>query len=225
MSDLVYDIITDKNRKKTILEKLVSEKNQLRFWIPPEDPVYLSPKHGNVDTITCDVEAAKANIFTQKDSFKFNFDLNNDEYMFEAKVRVENNEVILFPKEDLFLVQKRKEYRYNIPDTFATHINIISISNIECNFTGRLQNVTNYGCRSIFTKDSVHVKVGQALVANLSLGTQDPIKLAGLIKGIHEDQKNTYVSIEFNHLGFDSEDLLNTALILMQRELFIQSQG
>lgn len=219
----MYEFISDQNRKKMIFEKILQNKIKLRYWAPPEDPIFLQIINGSAAALTCQGIPAQTKIFSQSESFRFCFDLNDDDFMFEAKVRIENNNVVLFPKEDLLIVQKRKEFRINLPADYPAHLEILSASNIRCSFRGHIHNITNFGCRAAFAKESIHLKNGQVIVGNVKIGSQDSIQLAAIIKGVQADSKQTFISLEFNHIVYNSEDKLNTALIMMQRELFKKS--
>lgn len=97
-----------------------------------------------------------------------NFIVHGDRYYFKGNIVQEGNQFEIFFNEDLFQLQRRQSYRFNIPEHLLGKIEISKIDGQQISLRGRLMDLSLGGC-SFEAASSSEFKLNQEIELSITI--------------------------------------------------------
>ncbi len=152
----------------------------------------------------------------------FNFSHEDDRYFFQTQVDVYQEKVMIPARIDIFILQRRKAPRLDLPTEFPAGFNIIELKNKSCMYECQVLDFSSGGCRVQYSGHLPIFKVGDQLKGVLHLSHRRPMELSCEIKH-HVLDKDKGLQVFGVQFLIKSSLLENRLLVLfmdLQRELF-----
>jgi len=222
---VVFKAIHKDAEKQTLLQRLLASQQLISLRDKFERSITLKPLSINSNMqIKCRPPEEFMN--TQDgDAFTASFQLGNDRYMFETHPVVGENFVTLTVL-NLFHLQKRRNYRYVLPQDYSAEFVINYLNQIACAHTCRLLDLSTEGCAVEISMADANLRLEDILQAEIFLGDREPILVQGVIKNIREkDELNLILGVEFNHMANASESKIVHSLTELQRDIYFRKAG
>ncbi len=148
------------------------------------------------------------------------FWIDSEKYLFETRPELIGGFMIL-PVMSLFHLQKRRTFRYLVPEDYTAHLNMTSLNRTACEFSCRLIDLSSQGCAVEVGHDVTDIHLEDIFEAEITLEGHKTIKVQGVVKNIRERGDHQLVlGVEFHHMAHSSEENINNSISDLQRELF-----
>lgn len=224
MSDsLVVFKTLKESEKQNILQKLLATQEAVSLRNKSDQIFTLKPLSLNLDA------GVKLKCHSQENAnlspgavFIASFILGNEKYMFETQPVGLDGQLIL-SIDMLFHLQKRRNYRYALPDKYTAKFVIGSRNRMTYLLPCKLLDVSPEGCAAEISLADANLKLEDVIEAKIYLGDNEPIPVQGVIKNIREkDHLYMVLGVQFNHIGNASEGRIITAITELQREVYFR---
>ena len=153
-----------------------------------------------------------------------NFSYGEDRYFLHALAEVYDNRVHVSAVADVYILQRRKTPRLEIPDVYPSGLNIISYNKKAVMYECRLLDFSSGGCRVQYAGHLPLFKTGDIVKGVVHLNHRKPIELDCEIKH-HAIDKAAGLQVFGIQFKLPTTILENKMLVVfmdLQRELFIK---
>ncbi|MGE5084858.1 MAG: PilZ domain-containing protein [Bacillota bacterium] len=175
--------------------------------------------------LQCDIpEGLKLNYGFQ-DVLTATFSIGEEKYLFETSMTPYKDGVILTVFH-LFHLQRRKNFRYVLPQNYVGTFRVKSVNHKAINFECKLVDLSTEGCAVIWSMDMNSMQMGDVVDAEICLGNRTPIPVSGFVKNMRMKTDMEFVlGVEFDHLANSSEGKITSTLADLQREVYLRKAG
>lgn len=218
---IIFKAINSDSDKQLFAKKILTNQDTIYLQTKNHQPVVLKPK--DMD----DQNNLYCTVLNSPDSSEFvaskvtaNIVLRGESYMFETRPEISGQDVKL-PISNLFHLQKRKNFRYVIPDSYSAQFVFSKMNGETTSVNCRLLDLSTDGCALEIAIDVANVKVSDKIEGAIFLGHRDPILTQGFIKNIRpKGETGLVLGLQFMHLPNASEGLIIASLADLQREVY-----
>ncbi len=231
--------MAQENDKKQIFKKVnLSEKKALFRLIPQEKSVLLIkgaedhifkmiPYEVRDDKILVVNYPSNEPVRMQNSQgVIINFEISEDRYFFNTNVIIAENQMLIDLVPDLFVLQRRKTARIDIPEKYPHQIRILEYLGKGVFIEGVALDFSSGGCRVSIPKAEPVFKENQEIQVSLQFSYRKSIILRGLIKHkftLANDAGNPQVfGIQFIQLDSFLEGKMLMMFMDVQREIFLK---
>ncbi len=157
--------------------------------------------------------------------YSASFVVGNEKYLFETSTRV-NDSFISLSILNLFHLQKRRNFRYVLPEGYPAQLTVTFLNQEQCEVPCRMLDLSTEGCAVVIEHEVTSLQLNDLIHAEIKLGARHPILVQGFIKNLRPTYGTDLVlGIEFNHLASSSEGSIVHAITDLQRELYFLKAG
>lgn len=210
------------SEKQGTLQKLLAVQELISLRDKSDQIVTLKPLGLNLSAgvkLKCSLESSS---FPPGAVFIASFILGNEKYMFEAQP-VDLDGHVMLTIDTLFHLQKRRNYRYVLPEKYTAKFVIGSRNRMTYLLPCKLLDVSPEGCAAEISLADASLKPEDVIEAKIYLGDNEAIPVQGVIKNIREkDHLHMVLGVQFNHIGNTSEGRIITAITELQREVYFR---
>lgn len=220
---IVFKAIHKDADKQTILQKVLANQETIVLRDKFDRNISLKPVSINSNMQLKCRPPEETSMNTQDgDTFTASFSIGNERYLFETHPVVGENHVTLTVL-NLFHLQRRRNYRYVLPEDYSAEFVINYLNQVVCAHTCRLLDLSTEGCAVEISLAEANLKLEDLVQAEIFLGDRDPILVQGVIKNIREkDDLHLILGVEFNHMANASEGKIVHSLTDLQREIYFR---
>ncbi len=214
-------------RAKIIMKSIEEEINHLIAIKNVEDKVL---ECGRIQLNTAEDKSQGAVTSLQNNQHVIlNFNFNEDRYFMQTKMILAENRVLLDLTSDLFVLQRRKSPRIDLPANYPHQIRIIEYKGKVVFFEGRVIDFGAGGCRIELMQHEPRFSISDPLALVLSLSHRSPLTLSASIRHVIIKEEGTEVrqifGVQFLGLGPIMENKMLSLLMELQKELFTKFNG
>lgn len=168
--------------------------------------------------------AAGSPEFSNPQTVVFNFSYGFDRYFFHAPVEVFPGKVHVSAQVDVFVLQRRKSPRLELPLDFPAGLNIIQYQGRPCLYECKLMDFSSGGCRALYPNHLPLFKSGEKFKAVIHLSHRRPFELECEIKhhAIDSGRGEQTFGIQFVLTSTIMENKMLVTFLELQRELFVK---
>ena len=153
-----------------------------------------------------------------------NFSHGEDRYFFHAPAEIYNNRIHISADLDVYILQRRKTPRLDIPDAYPGGFNIIGYQNKLVMYQCTFKDFSSGGCRVLYPAHLPLFKTGDVIRGVIHLNHRNPVELDGEIKHHIMDKiaGNQFFGIQFKFPTTILENKMLVVFMDLQRELFVK---
>ncbi len=218
---IIFKAINSDSDKQRFAKKILTNQDTIYLQTKNHQPVVLKPKDvDNENNLYCTALNSSLSSEIVESKVTANIVLQGESYMFETRPEVSGQDIKL-PISNLFHLQKRKNFRYVIPESYSAQFIFSKMNGETTSLNCRLVDLSTDGCALEMAIDVANVKVSDKIEGAVFLGHRDPILIQGYIKNIRPKGDTTLVlGLQFMHLPNASEGLIIASLADLQREVY-----
>lgn len=223
---VIFKAIPQDVEKQLLLQKLLAKNETIYLRDKFDRQIPLSPVSINSNfQIKC-TSPEKGSMNVQENStFTASFSLQGERYIFDTQPVVGSSYVTL-PVLNLFHLQRRRNYRYVLPQDYSAEFVINYLNQTICAHTCRLLDLSTEGCAVEISQENANLNLEDLVQAEIFLGDRNPIIVQGVIKNIRaKDDAWLVLGVEFNHLANASEESIINSLTDLQRDIYLRKAG
>ena len=153
-----------------------------------------------------------------------NFSQGDDRYFLQAPAEVYDDRVHIGAHQDVYILQRRKTPRLEIPDAYPGGLNIISYQNKPVMYNCTLKDFSSGGCKAQYEGHLPQFKTGDVVRGVVHLNHRNPVELDCEIKHQAFD-KMAGIQVFGIQFKLNTSILENKMLVVfmdLQRELFVK---
>lgn len=226
--------------KREIFRKVpLSEKKALfREAIQNAWPFYLKGEGDELVTMQMiEYVESKAMVFTyyqnshqldKNQSVVLNFASGEDRYFFHTNAEVYADRVLISATADVYILQRRKSPRLDIPESYPSSVNIMEVKGRAVNLLKcDLLDFSSGGCRVICKSQIPEFKTGDLIKISLHLNHRRPLELFCEVRHSVADylKAQQTIGLQFKLGTTLLENKMLVVFMDVQRELFIKWSG
>lgn len=155
-----------------------------------------------------------------------NFIFGFERYFCEGRMRIESGVAIIDMNENLYVLQRRKSVRMNIPDKYPASFNCINLKGKPVLLDMKVLDFSSGGVRAHFAKFDPVFKAGDPFKAVLHLGQRRPMELNVTVRHVIQrtsgNNPGQILGIQFDLQSKTLETKLLTIFMDLHRELFVK---
>lgn len=216
---VVFKAITDSADQQFLFQRFLSEGGEVHIK-DSEDTSYLL-KALSINSqmhLKCHLPADFPWAEGQKITATFHF--GGEKYLFESRPEIRDSYVTL-PVRDLFHLQKRKNFRYTLPEDYKVDFILTNLNQRSCEHKCRLLDISTEGCAVEISQEQTELSLNDTLEAEIHIGSRGAIPVAGIIVNIRPRGSNHLVlGLQFNHVVRGSESRIIDAITELQRKVY-----
>lgn len=217
----LFKTIHSVSERQRLFSKLLSSQGNL--YLKDKFDRSLPLKASEVDSrfyLKCFSPSESDLNLAEDETYTAIFWIDQEKYMFETRPHFQGTDLML-PVMNLFHLQKRRTFRYQVPNDFSSDFKINHLNQSTCDVSCRMIDVSTQGCAVELSLTAADLKLDDILQAELLFGGREPILVQGVIKNIRKKDFQTLVlGVEFHHMAHSSEEKIMLAISDLQRELF-----
>lgn len=223
---IIFKAINSDQDKQFLLQKLMSSQEKVTLKDKFERSITMKVLSVNSQGhLKCHPPEETQMNFGESAMFSASFTLGGEKYLFETKPWV-NETFISLPVTHLYHLQRRRNFRYVLPQDYSAEFVINYLNQTICSHPCRLLDLSTEGCAVEISHEEANLKLEDLVQAEIFLGDRDPILVQGVIKNIRSrGVSHLVLGVEFNHLANPSEDKIINSLTDLQRELYFRKAG
>lgn len=220
----IFKAINSDSDKQVFARKIVTSQESIPLMTKSQQPLILHPKDvdgdNNLHCTLLDASLAHEDIAT---NLTINIIIQGESYMFETRPVIVGQDIKL-PIFNLFHLQKRKNYRYVIPEGYSAEFIFSKLNDEATSLKCPILDLSTEGCAIEIPADSTNVKLNDTLEGMICLGNKEPIAIQGSINNIRaKGDSKLILGLQLRHLTNASENLIITSLIDLQREVYFRT--
>ncbi len=156
-----------------------------------------------------------------------NFSQGDDRYFFQAFAEVYDHRVHISADLDVYILQRRKSPRLEIPHSYPGGLNIISYQDKTVMYVCQLEDFSSGGCRIRYPGHLPVFKEGDQLRAVVHLNHRNPVELDCEVRHAVLDKASgtQTLGIQFKLKTTILENKMLVVFMDLQRELFVKWSG
>lgn len=221
----VFKAVGAASEKQMILQRVLAEEESIFIKDKFDRSIELKPISLNSNMqIKCHHPEDFALQVSEGEIFTASFTLGSERFIFETHPVISDSHITLSLLY-LFHLQRRKHFRYLLPQDYSAEFIINYLNQNVCAHTCRLLDLSVEGCGIEFESYNNEFKLDDVVHAEIFLGDRDPIVIQGLIKNIRMKNDSAILGVEFNHMASASESKIVIALTDFQREIFVRNSA
>jgi mannuronan synthase len=153
-----------------------------------------------------------------------NFSYGEDRYFLQAPAEVYDNRVHIAADQDVYILQRRRSPRLEIPDAYPSGLNIIAYQKKMVMYQCTLIDFSSGGCRAQYIGHLPLFKTGDVVRGVVHLNHRNPVELDCEIKhhAIDNMQGIQIFGIQFKLPTTILENKMLVVFMDLQRELFVK---
>lgn len=214
--------------EKKALFKKGSEEGMIFYAKGEGDELVILLLNDYVDgkVLTFDYAANSPKILSNQEII-LNFSNGEDRYFLQAKAEVYDNRIHISAQQDVYILQRRKSPRLEIPENYPSGINIISFQNRIVMYECILKDFSSGGCRIVYAGRLPIFKVGDVFKGVLHLNHRNPVELHFEVKHHLMDKAvgHQTMGLQFKMTTTMIENKMLVVFMDLQRELFVKWNG
>lgn len=180
-----------------------------------------------VSTKEGDEDSGKIIPLRSNQSVILNFNFNEDRYFMQTNMIVNEERILLDLEPDLFVLQRRKSPRIELPTGFPQHLRIIEYQGKVVFFEGRVLDFGPGGCRVEMILNTPRFATADRMALVLRLSHRNPLNLKAEVRHIvlKEDERGLRQTfgVQFKDLGSIMENKMMSLLMELQKEMFTKN--
>lgn len=217
----LFKTIHSVSERQRLFTKLLSSQGNL--YLKDKFDRSLPLKASEVDSrfyLKCYSPAEGDIQLNEDETYTAVFWIDQEKYMFETRPQIKGTDLML-PVMNLFHLQKRRTFRYQVPTDFGSDFKINHLNQKAVEVSCRMIDVSTQGCAVEVGLTTTDLKFDDILQAELIFGGREPILVQGVVKNVRKKDFQTLVlGVEFHHMAHSSEEKIMLAISDLQRELF-----
>ncbi len=156
-----------------------------------------------------------------------NFNFNEDRYFMQTNMIVNEERILLDLEPDLFVLQRRKSPRIELPTGFPQQLRIIEYQGKVVFLEGRVLDFGPGGCRVEMVLNTPRFATADRVALVLRLSHRNPLNLKAEIRHtvLKEDERGLRQTfgVQFKDLGPIMENKMMSLLMELQKEMFTKN--
>lgn len=218
---VIFKAIGSEHDKQLLLQKLLSSESFVTLKDKFERCLTMKVLSLNSQFhLKCHFPEETAMTLKDNSVFSAHFQIGEEKYLFETRPTVHENYIVL-PVSHLYHLQRRKNFRYNMPPNYSATFVINYLNHNICSHQCHLLDLSTEGCAVEIHQEQTALKAEDLVRAEIYLGDREPIVIQGVIKNIRgRGMSHLILGVEFNHLAAPCEDKIINTLTDLQRELY-----
>lgn len=223
---VVFKAVTKDSEKQVILQKILAQQELVSLRDKFDRTITLKPISINSNSqLKCHPPEENMMNTQEGDTFMASFTLGNEKYIFETHPVVNENYITLTVMH-LFHLQKRRNYRYVLPENYSAEFVINYLNQTTCALNCRLLDLSTEGCAVEIHVADANLHLDDMVQAEVFIGDREPILVQGAIKNIREkSDTHLILGVEFNHMANASEGKIIESITDLQREVYFRKAG
>lgn len=177
--------------------------------------------HPKSETLEC---AYSSSVKLKEDEeYLGHFSLGGEKYYFRSTAKSAQGKVLIPVPTEIYLLQRRQNYRVRIPDGYPAFYNIVLVNEKQQKITGQLVDLSSQGCRVICRLNAPIMKIGDTVTGELTIGTKSSIEIKGILRHLKVDESNQLIQtfgIEFTPLPAILENKLFAITMEIHKQHF-----
>lgn len=156
-----------------------------------------------------------------------NFSHGEERYFFHAPAEVYNNRIHISAELDVYILQRRKTPRLDIPDAYPGGFNIINYQNKLVMYQCTFKDFSSGGCKLLYPAHLPLFKSGDIIRGVIHLNHRNPVELNAEIKHhvIDKIAGHQLFGLQFQLNTTILENKMLVVFMDLQRELFVKWSG
>lgn len=223
---VVFKAIEKESEKHVLFQKVLGRQETIYLRDKSDETVALKPMSLNSNLkIKCFfLEEASVQRFGSG-RLTASVTIEGENYIFDTQLEVGETYINL-PIFNLFHLQKRKNYRYILPEDYSAEFVINSLNQNQYSLRCRLLDLSTEGCAIQMEIENANLNIGDQIEGAVFLGTREAILIQGKIMNIRpKGVSHLVLGVEFDHMANSSEDKIVTSLADLQREVYFRRAG
>lgn len=217
------------SEKRNILKSLISRRIEMIAKGESESIFYFTGKYmfEEKEEIQIEIELLMHSDQIEKSEIIIvNFNHLNDRYFFHTKVLKTNTDIKLQSIKDVFVLQRRKSLRLEIPEEYTGIINISSFKSRNVFYETRVLDFGSGGCRLLYNKAEPFFKSDETFRGFLKISHKKPFEIDCRVRHVFSKDDSVTLpqtfGVEFINLTSIDENRLLAIFMDLQRDLFIK---
>lgn len=220
---IIFKAINSDSEKEQFLKKTLQNQDSIYLQDKSSRLHVLKPKGiGTPFVLECNSPEEGARLNLDSSTLTANITLRGESYIFDTRPEICADHIKL-PIFNLFHLQKRKNFRYVLPEDYSAKFVFNTLNNNPSSLHCRLLDLSTDGCAIEISLENANLKVADRMEGAIFLGDRPPILVQGYIKNIRpKGDAHLVLGVEFNHMPNASEGLIITSLTDLQREIYFR---
>ncbi|MFM6929163.1 MAG: PilZ domain-containing protein [Bdellovibrio sp.] len=223
---IIFKAINSAQDRKHLFEKITETQGEIVVKDKQERSIPLKAASMNEQgQVQCEIPEGITLNYGFQDILTATFSMGGEKYLFETSMTPYKGGVNLTVF-NLFHLQRRKNFRYVLPQNYIGTFCVKSLNHKAVNFECKLTDLSTEGCAVMWSMDMNSMQMDDIVEAEICLGNRAPIPVSGFVKNIRMKTDMEFVlGIEFDHLAKASEGDIISTLTDLQRELYLRKAG
>lgn len=216
----IFKAVNDESMIEKLLQKAAQSKESIVLKDKFDRSITLKTVSTQERTLHCEWTEETPMNLQGTEKFLGSFILGSDKYIFETRPVLKDGQVIL-NFINLFHLQKRRNYRYVIPENYDAAFDINFVNETATQLHCKLLDLSTEGCAIEISQEQMSVNLEDQVEAYVILGHRPPILAQGFVKNIRlKGDFHMVLGIKFNHMARASEEKIISSITDLQRELY-----
>lgn len=223
---VIFKAISDSSEQQLLLQRFLSTEAVIHLKDKYDRVLNLKAISINSNLhLKCHLPTDLPMNFYEKSVFSATFYIGYEKYLFETQPATSDNAVIL-PVMGLFHLQRRRNYRYTMPQNYSAQLAIQSLNQQPCSYTARVLDISTEGCAVEISHEAANLHLNDQVHAEIKLGSHKPVVIHGEIKNIRpQGVSHLILGVEFNHALRPSEFQIIEAITSLQRDVHFKKKA
>lgn len=210
------------SERKNIFREL--PQKQASMFIKNEEGIYIfvAKDYAEDKILWLDYTEQSKNAVVKEEAL-LNFSLDDDRYFMASAFILEKNRIGIRCDQDLFILQRRNNFRVELPESYSSMFNILSINEKAAFIEMKVEDFSAGGMRMFETRDPITVKEGDVIKGTLKMGARTPMQMEAEVKHISSKEikgaAKVVLGVEFLKVDKMMEGRLMTMVASLQQDV------
>jgi len=147
------------------------------------------------------------------------FSTGGEDYFFRCSPSFSGTKVLLPYPDEVFKLQKRKDFRMAVPSTFDAFVTVGERTGSDTPVRARLLDLSSSGIGFEVPAGEIF-RAGEEIAGTLTLGGRAPLAVSGTVRFVKAHGDVQQIGVEFDHDMVMESDALQTAIIFFRVDVF-----
>jgi c-di-GMP-binding flagellar brake protein YcgR len=219
-----FQLITDSVEKEKLFLDLATARAEIVFKGVTDNLIVTECGTYNWKSKILDCRPKDRFNLKEGEEYLGHFFIGGQKYYFQGTAHVVNGAIMIPVPAELYLLQRRQNYRVNIPANYLAYFNTLTVNGRKEQLHCRLLDFASQGCRFEYRAPSPIIKLSDLVTGQLAIGPRDAIDLTAVVRHLKtETDANGPIQscgIEFQNLTGILENKLFAITMELHKEIF-----